>query len=248
MNMGTIENALGKQIQITNSQIYCQLSKKYDYQFEMDYESLIMSVSNLAHTMGTYLGADIGKIDLYTKILGLGKIDGGKAVLDYVNLNIPDTNNKISELDIMLYNLHKIFPDLEERFNVETLREISELNSGNAIALEIKIIRLSYYLKLVAQYLKKSGKLDDKKAIDFVFNEMYSIINKYRDNNQLIVNENINSLILESNNQSIQLNSVDARNLDKIIELYRSGNITKNDLISELNSYEVIKEKKNKVR
>lgn len=246
--MSTIENALGKRIQITNSPIYCQLNKKIDLNYGMDYESLLMSISNLAHTMGRYMGADIGKMELYIAMMGLGKIDGGKPVFDYINSNIQVAENKIHEIDVMMYNLKKIFPDLDERFNKLNLEEISELFSKDSKVLEIKIIKLAFYLKLISQNLKKNGKLDENNSTDFIFGEMGSIINNYQQTKNLEPSSNIFNLASQFYNQSISLDREDIEKLDRIIQNYNSENITKNNFIEELKNFEVIKEKKNKVR
>lgn len=246
--MTKIENTLGKRIQITNSPIYCQLNKKIDLQFGMDYESLLMSISNLAHTMGRYMNADIGKIELYTSILGLGKIDGGKPVLDYINNNIQDDKSKIQEIDIMLYNLKKVFPDLEERFDKNDFIEFSELFSGNSSVIETKIIELAYHLKLVSQSLKKLGKLDDKGSTDYIFNEMQKIINHYQNTRRIDVSQEFASLASKFYNQPLDLDQINIEELNKMVHLYNVSEINKDSFIEQLNKLKIVKEKKNKVR
>lgn len=241
-------STIGKQIQITSSPIYCQLKNKIDPYFGMDYESLLMSVSNISHTLGRYIGADVNKIELYSTILGLGKIDGGKATFDYLNLNIPNKEAQISEVDIMLYNLNKIFPDMEQKFDSSDLKELSELFSSNPTILEVKIITISYYLKLVAQNLKKMGRLDDKGATDFIFNQLQQIISNYKNTSQVTVDQEINSLASQFYNYNLKLNDVDYKKLNNIIEPYKEGKINKDDVIEVLNKYEITKEKKTKVR
>lgn len=246
--MTAIENTLGKRIQITNSPIYCQLNRKIDPQFDMNYESLLMSISNLAHTMGRYMDADVGKIDLYVSMFGLGKLDGGKVVFDYINSNIEGNKSQIQELDVMLFNLKNIFPDLEERFNENNFNEFLELFIGNPTVKEIKIIKLAYYLKMVAQNLKRIGSLDDRGTTDFIFNEMQRVINVYKKTGQVVVGADINNLITKFYNQTSSLNNDDVQKLDKIIKLYNNGVANKEETIDMLNKFEITKEKKNKVR
>ena len=246
--MKEINNITGKQIQITTSPIYCQLKNKIDPHFDMDYESLLMSVSNISHTLGRYIGADTKKIELYSTILGLGKVDGGKATFDYVNSNINNQEARITETDVMLHNLKKIFPDMEQKFNIDDLKELSKLFLNNPTVLEIEIIAVSYYLKLVAQNLKKMGRLDDKGATDFIFSQLQQIINNYKNTHQINVSHEINGLANQFYNYNIKLDDLDSYKLNNTIHSYNEGKIDKGSVVEALNRYEITKEKKTKVR
>lgn len=246
--MVNIENALGKKIQISNSEIYSNLKNKIDYYLGTDYENLLLSISNLAFTLGKYVGADEEKIKLYTAILGLGKVDGGEVTLNYINDKIENESDIIKELDVMFYNLKTIFPDFKEKFTEECLKEISELFSDNCTQLETKVIRIVYYLKLISQHYKNNNKLDDKQATIFIFNQIASIINDFKVTKKLGLSEDLKNVVNDIYQQKFNLAVEDQENLNLLINDYNNGIVTKGKFIENLNDYRIKKEKKTKIR
>ena len=246
--MNKIENALGKKIQITNSEIYSSLKNKIDYYFNNDYESILLSLSNLSFTLGRYVGANIEKIKLYIAMLGLGKVDGGSVTLNYINSQISDTNKKVSEFDISLYNLKKIFPKLEAEFSKETIEEFSQIYMDKCDSIESKTIKTIYDLKLVSQYNKNNGILNENQVTPFVFNEMAKIIQQYKSSNNLTLGIELNSSLNSAKKQDVKLDDISKESLDLLVKNYSNGTIAKDNMIENLNKYRIPEEKKTKTR
>lgn len=243
--MVNIENALGKKIQITNSSIYSDLKDKIDPYFDLDYENLLFSLSNLSFTLGKYVNADPEKIKFYVSLYGLGCIDGGKATLDYFNAGVDISENAITSFDIMLHNLKEIFPDMEQKFSNEQLNEFSQLFYGICNAKETQVIRIIHCLKLISQNYKKTGKFDDKKSTEFIFNEIEKIIENHKKTGQLGISNELYSIGNSLYNQKHELNEVQINNLNEIIKNYNT-NSDKQQIIAELNNLK--SEKKTKIR
>lgn len=246
--MNKIENALGKKIQITNSEIYSSLKNKTDYYFNNDYESILLSLGNLSFALGRYVGADIEKIKLYIAMLGLGKIDGGMATLNYINNQISDVNKKISEFDVALYNLRKVFPNLETAFSKEIIEEFSQIYMDKCDNIEVKTIKTAYDLKLISQYNKNNGVLSEAQVTPFVFNEMAKIIQQYNVSKNLTLGLELNSILSSAKSQNIKLDDVSKGTLDLLVKSYSNGIFTKDNMIEKLNKYRIPEEKKTKTR
>lgn len=246
--MNKIENALGKKIQITNSKIYSSLKNKVDYYFNNDYESILLSLSNLSFALGRYVGADIEKIKLYVAMLGIGKVDGGMATLGYINNQIIDVNKKISEFDVALYNLKQVFPNLETEFSKEIIEEFSQIYMDKCDNIEAKIIKTVYDLKLISQYNINNGTLNENQETPFVFNKIAKIIQQYNVSKELTLGLELNSILNSAKMQDIKLDDVSKDTLDLLVKNYSNGTIDKNNMIENLNKYRIPEEKKTKTR
>ena len=244
--MVNIDNALGKKIKITNSLNFLELKDKYDYFFDLDYENIIYSISNLSTTLSEQIGVDSKKVKLYSIIYGLGKVDGGKVTLDYINSKQTDQSKMINEYEIMISNLKKIFPDFNEKFNSNVLEELKTLYINQNGIIETEIVKAVACLKLIAQYMKSIGKLNDQNDVDFIFNEMQKIILNYKNTNNFNY-ENLKNYANSIYSKKIDLTPEDIQSLNIIINKF-STNSLKENLIDDLNSYRIAKEKKIKTK
>jgi len=237
----------GKKIQISNSDEYISLSEKYDYALGVSYETILSNVDAIAGSLGSRIGVNTNKLKLLLSIFGLGKIDGGKNLIDYINSRIENSSFKIKESDIAFHNLSKIFKNYNNDFNVEELKDIVNLFEQDRGSVYVEVIKTAYLLELSSQYLMATKQLPKEKCAFYKLNEIKTIYNKYKQTGVLGPNElniNIFNALSMSN---LPISEEKAQELSKSISDYTSMQISKSQFVDNLNSYKII-EKKNKIR
>lgn len=174
-----MENTIGTRIHIKNSQEYLELSNQYHPWFDMKFEKLVSLLSNEGVALSEMIGANSDKVELYTLINILSKIDGGEELLNCFNgLLLPE--KRVVEKDILLNRLAKIFPDYKEIFGDKFLEELEDLYSDVPKSLEAQIVKIVYILEMIAQTMKRNGKWSPNDSTKFMFNNIKEIGDNYK--------------------------------------------------------------------
>lgn len=239
---------VGKKIQISNSQIGIDLSQKINPVLNTNYENIFSSCTEMIDTLARSTNSNVEKSNFLLSIYQLGKVAGGESTLKYVNERIIPTKNKVSERDIMLKNLHSIFPDLEKAFTEQEFMDFLQLYEKNPTSNEVKIVKTVYDLNLLLHYYKSTNKYKNKEIIDFIYDKINGIITNF-DSNKIIeldakTQNDINNLKLIQYN----FNSEQTEYLNDIIQKYNHDMIKNYQLIEDLNDFRIEPEKKTKVR
>ena len=115
------DEAFGATMQISNHPEYLKTVEKYNATTQMKFLAEEMQINNIAKMIR--VGAksednpiDINMVSFLSKSIILGKVDGGESTVKYVNSKITD-RERISEFDIMMHRLKKIFPNHAEFFS-----------------------------------------------------------------------------------------------------------------------------------
>ena len=242
--MTKIENALGKKIQITNSPIYNLLKDKRDFFYDMDYENLLLSTSNLATTLGGYVGADQDLIKLYVALYGLGCVHGGPATLQYINAKL-NGEKGITQFDILLHNLKKVFPDANKIFTREDLIAFSQLFSGECTEKETQVIRAVWDIKEVAKYYESIGQLDPEKTSLFTYNGIKAAIDYWNNQKKIILPEEYRGTkleVAERRQGMFNFTESEKNTLDGIVDEFLA-NTDKHQIIENLNRFKAEKKR-----
>ena len=242
--MEKIKNALGKKIQISNSPEGISLYNKQDFLTNLDFETLLLKMGNICSTFSGKIKYDDDISSVYTSLYILGHIDGGKLALDYFNSKIPP-EYKITSNDIMLYNLKKIFPNLEQEFSQEELDTASELFSSKTFNNEVIIVKISYYLEYIAQGLVRIGKFDTINATNYIFSEISKIIDNYYKTSVVDITPQMREYMKMISSQAPQLDESKKQELDNIADNYMTS-LNKTETIEKLVDLKF--EKKNEMR
>lgn len=182
-------NTIGTRIHIRNSQEYLELSNYYDPKFDMKYDQLLSLLSNEGVALSEMLGANSDKVELFTLIHILSKLDGGDELLEYFN-SLLNPDKQIAESDILVNRLSKIFHDYKDIFDSDFFLEVEDFYSKDSRLLESKIVKMVYALEMIAQSMRKQGKWSPKDSTNFVFNSIKEIGETYNKSpNDIVLNE-----------------------------------------------------------
>ena len=238
--MDNVENPLGKKIQISNSPIYGDLKNKIDSYCGMDYESLLLSVSNLATSLCKIIKADPEKAAYYTSLFGLGIVHGGDSTLNYLNSKL-DSSQKITNFDILLHNLKKVFSDASKMFTRENLLILSQLFSDNSVSKEIQAVKVAYCLKIISRYYEKTGKYDYIGAAKFSIESLKKIAENYHITNEISIPSDLQEDYKRAiNNPSFEITEEEKTIIDLIAADYLQS-FDKHTAIEELNKMRIEK-------
>ena len=238
---------LGKKIQISNSKIGLQLSKKIAPHFETNFEEVFTSGHGILESLARKTNCDVDKTDFLSNVYSLGKVAGGEDTLRYLNNIIENPKSKITEKDIMLQNLQSVFPDLETRFTEEELIEFTQLYIENPDSKEVKVVKMSYDLNLLLQYYKNTGMYKNVDIVQFVFEQTNNIVNTYNLNGVLDFDQKTKQDINTLNSRRICFSQEEQDYLNSCVQEYNNTG-EKYELINKLNDFRIKLEKKTKVR
>ena len=114
-------NTIGTRIHIRNSQEYLELSNFYDPKFDMKYDQLLSFLSNEGIALSEMLGANSDKVELFTLIHILSKLDGGDELLKYSVSTNYDTKNGNNlrgffTFEMPMFSINTRFPLIVNKF------------------------------------------------------------------------------------------------------------------------------------
>ena len=227
-------NTIGTRIHIRNSQEYLELSNFYDPKFDMKYDQLLSLLSNEGVALSEMLGANSDKVELFTLIHILSKLDGGDELLQYFN-SLLNPDKQIAEKDILINRLSKIFHDYKDIFDADFFLEIEDLYSKDSKLLESKIVKIVYALEMIAQSMRKQGKWSHKDSTNFVFNSIKEIGKTYNKRpNEVVLNEEYIRFVDGLNSQNSGYINDFILNIKKIAQDYNENVLDKNTTIDML--------------
>ncbi len=237
-------------MEIANHPEYLKTIEKYNIATESDLLSLEIRVNSIASTIGAYASdnhfqVSDDKLTFLTKSFILGKVDGGEPTIKYVNKNIPDSNNRVYEYNIMMRRLRKIFDADSIIFSEEVLEELKNLYGSDSRLVESCIIRTAYALELVYAYLSKNKNYSRSDISKFIMELSKKIGEVYKQTKSIKITEDISNLIKEAVKSIPDLPPEMQEDIDELIEKYNSGELNKDEFIDGL-SYAEVYEKKNK--
>lgn len=239
------KKSYGMLMQISNNSEYLKAVENYSQVMQTDFLSIEMRVYSLANTIGQYANSskriiDANNINFLTKSYLLGKIDGGEPTLNYINNKL---DNKVSEYEIMMNRLNKIFGF--DFFTEEEIKELKNLYGNDRNYPESYIVRLSYLLEMAYCHLVKDRKYDWINLKKDIINLGRKIGEYYRDNQDFKFTQDINNLIKETIESIPKLDEELQNGLDELINKYTSGEINKPSFIDEISSITIYEKKNN---
>ncbi len=242
------QDAFGMAMQISNNPEYLKAISNYSLTSNSDYLSVEIRVNNYASTIEAYasdknLKINPYKISFLVKSLMLGKIDGGESSMNYINNNIINKDMYITEYDVMLSRLKKIFPADSMVFSKESLKDLKNLYGDDDSLIESYIVRISYIIEMIYSNLYKKHSNDDK-LNTAIISLAKKIGELYKLNKKLSIPQDINNLINDAVKSIPDLPDEMKKEIDVLLSQYNSGQLNKDSFIKNISNMHLFEKKK----
>lgn len=250
--MVKINNASGKKMQIRFSKIYIYQGNKQDLDSDISIETQINNLADCVRNLASVAEVDSNKLELYTLMYGLGKIEYGKKGLQYINQILPSDVAQITEAEIVYNNLTKIFKDVNKDIGVDTFKEFCATYEQAAPnePIDIQILRLAIMLEAISMGVTKSvlssGGEDYLAGTKLKIEEMRQIKELYKREKRLELSPKTKALLskIEKLYVNYELTESQKEELERLVEDAVQNSKSRVELLDVIYSFSSANKKK----
>ena len=245
--MSNIENVSGKKMQIKFSTLYLNQGNKMDIDSELTIEIQTENLIDCVRYLAAGTNADTGKLELFALMTSLGKVEHGQKGLDYINELLPDNVPKITEPELVYFNLQRIFKSFEETIGQEAFKEFCEIYKPEqeTDSLEVKIIKLALLIEKISQGIRKTITNSSQQSeinttgTQIKIEEMKKMKEMYRKENKFELTPKLKTVYpkIEILNGTSQISEDQKEEIQNVVETVLKTGKNRNDLLDAIYAY-----------
>ena len=240
--MADLDKYSSRFLATSNTDAFCSLDDKKDLLSGESYGELSVGLTLKARLASTVFGFDRNKMEFLSRMIFLGKIDGGNDVLAKINEEMAARGlEPIKELDISFRNFVSIFPDYQKTFTREELTEIFDMIMRRSSTKEGQLLESLVDLQRISKYMKINYGWDASKIMSYEYGQLQLMKVAYDKEHYIKLTPEAQNIV----NQMDQIKqNIDSDAIADLVDEMVSGPQNKDNYVILLNNFRYLPQKK----